>query len=242
MRRAEAAALDAADLAVVCSYDDAATLERLRARPAGARIAVVANGVDLERFAPSHAPCRNRVLFFGSLDYEPNVDGLVWFVREAWPRVRAAVPGATLAVVGRRPTVEVRELANVPGVTVQADVAEAPPCYAASDVVVVAVRIGSGTRLKALEAMASGRPVVGTRVGLEGLHLEHAAPPSPAITVDTAAELADGVIGLLRNPTEAAGRGQSGRRHVEARFGWTHLAEAMAAELAAEAARARAAR
>jgi polysaccharide biosynthesis protein PslH len=225
MRRLETEALAVVDLVITCSAEDAATLQQLRP---SADTRVVPNGVDLDRFTHTAAPGTARVLFFGSLDYEPNVDGLRWLATDIWPRVRSEVPEATLSVVGHRPGPEVRALAALPGVDVVADVPEAPSWFAGSDVVVVPLRIGTGTRLKALEAMASGRPLVGTTVGLEGLGLAALGDPPPALVADDAAGLAAAVVSLLRDPGAAQRHGAAGRRHVEEHFGWRPIASAMA--------------
>lgn len=230
MERLEVEALRAVDLVVTCSSEDQAALDGLAPHDRRARSVIVPNGVDLDRFAPTPAAGGQRVLFFGSLDYMPNVDGVRWFVEGAWPLVRQSVPDAQLSIVGRRPVVEVLELAAAPGVEVIGEVPDAPPWFAASDVAVVPLRIGTGTRLKALEAMACGRPVVGTTIGLEGLDLG-AAEPSPASVADDARGLSAAVVALLRDPAAAHRQGEAGRRHVSARFGWTALAASMGDEL-----------
>lgn len=232
MRRLEEAGLSGVDLVLVPSDEDVDVLARLAPSARRARLAVVPNGVDLRRFTPTPAPRATRVLFFGSLHYAPNVDGVIWFVRDVWPLVRAEVPAAELSVVGHGPTPEVRGLGEVDGVEVVGDVPDAPPWYAATDVVVVPLRVGTGTRLKALEAMASARPLVGTRIGLAGLGLER-LDGGPAWFADDAPGLARSIVALLQDPTMAARVGEVGRSHVEAQFGWTPIADAMMRELTA---------
>ena len=117
-----------------------------------------------------------------------------------------------------------RALAARAGIEVVADVPDAVPWYAGSDVVVVPLRIGTGTRVKALEAMACGRPVVGTTVGLEGLRLDGIAGPAPARIADDGPGLAAAVVDLLRDPEAARRHGAAGRRHVEAHFSWAPIA------------------
>jgi hypothetical protein len=112
----------------------------------------------------------------------------------------------------------------VAGVSVVGAVPDAAACMADHDLVVVPVRIGTGSRLKALDAMASGRPTVGTTVGLEGLGLEHLAEPA-AIVVDDPAVFASSIVELLADPARAAALAAAGRRHVEATASWDQLAE-----------------
>src|SRR5205823_15052400 len=97
------------------------------------------------------------------------IDGAVWFCTGVLPQVRSAVPTASVALVGRSPAPEVEALGALDGVEVHADVPSVVPYLRAARVAIVPLRIGTGTRLKAREAMAAGRPVVGTTVGLEGL-------------------------------------------------------------------------
>jgi glycosyltransferase involved in cell wall biosynthesis len=179
--------------------------------------AVVPNGVDTVKFRPSPLPREPSVVFTGALYTGPNRDGIAWFCREVWPRVREAVPAATLAVVGARPPEDVRCLASQPGVSLHADVADTSPFLAAARVAVVPLRIGSGTRLKALEAMASGRPVVGTTIGLAGLGLvdgRHAA------VADDPRDFAAAVCRALDDDAWALSLGAQGRRLAEACYDW----------------------
>jgi glycosyltransferase involved in cell wall biosynthesis len=239
MRRFEERGLASVQVVVTCAQEDLSALRALSRRPLTGVVAP--NGVDLVRFSPSPAPGTDRVLFFGSLHYSPNVDGVRWFARSVWPLVRAEVPDATLAVVGHRPEAAVLELGSLPGVDVVGDVPEAPPWYRDADVVVVPLRIGTGTRLKALEAMASARPVVGTALGLAGLGLEPGVH-GPARFAEDAERFAGEVVGLLHDRQRAAELGASGRRHVEERYAWGRIADDLAAALAAAAATERAAR
>ena len=108
------------------------------------------------------------VVFTGTLSWYPNIEGLEWFCTEVFPSVRAALPDARIHIVGREPLPAVHGLAEAPGVCLHADVPSVVPFLERARLAVVPVRIGSGTRLKALEAMASGRPVVGTAIGLAG--------------------------------------------------------------------------
>jgi len=208
-RRFEAAMVDAYDLVLVPSDADAAAV--------GGDVAVVPNGVDTERFRPTALPNTPTLVFTGTLDWQPNIDGITWFCREVLPRVRARVPDVRLDVVGRHPLPEVSKLSDVPGVGVHADVPSVVPWLGAARVSVVPLRIGSGTRLKALEAMAAGRAVVGTTIGLDGLAIQ---PGVHALLVDDAPSFAASVVDLLVDDDLAARLARAGGEHARSRFSW----------------------
>jgi glycosyltransferase involved in cell wall biosynthesis len=208
-RRFEARMVHAYDLVLVPSDADAAAV--------GGDVAVVPNGVDTERFRPTPIGDAPVLVFTGTLSWQPNVDGITWFCREVFPLVRARVPDVRLDVVGREPLRSVRELASLPGVEVHADVPSIGPWLGSARVSVVPIRIGSGTRLKALEAMASGRPVVGTTIGLDGLGIE---PGVDALVADDALSFAGRVVDLLVDDDLAATVAHAGAAHARTRFSW----------------------
>jgi glycosyltransferase involved in cell wall biosynthesis len=219
-RRAERWALGVYDRCVVCSADDAAALALLAGPEPADRIAVLPNGADLDRFTDSPVPEQPTVLFPGTFDYPPNVDGAVWLCSEVWPQVLQEVPDATLILAGRSPVAEVLELAAQPGVTVSADVPSMAPFFDAARLVVVPLRVGSGTRVKALEALSAGRPVAGTNTGLAGLGLVDGVH---ARITDEPAALARAIVGLLRDRALAASLAHAGREHVRASFDWKYI-------------------
>jgi glycosyltransferase involved in cell wall biosynthesis len=218
-RRIERWASDAYDLVVAVSPDDAREL------PAAE---VVPNGVDTERFHPTPVPASPRVVFTGALHTLPNRDGIQWFCEAVWPRVRASAQDATLEIVGARPAADVFALAEGEGISVHADVLDIAPFLERARVAVVPLRIGTGSRLKALEAMAAGRPVVGTSIGLGGLEAE---PGRDALIADDAESFAEVVLRCLDDGGLAASVAARGRHLVESRYSWSRIGREYAALL-----------
>jgi glycosyltransferase involved in cell wall biosynthesis len=212
--RMERRALETYDQVVVVSEEDAAALP--------GSVVVVPNGVDVETFRPTPLPPGRRVVLTAALYTRPNVEGVLWFAEEVWPRVLAAVPDAHLDVVGRRPTTEVGALGSISSIDVHADVETVVPYLQAARVAVVPVRIGTGTRLKALEAMAAGRPVVGTTIGLGGLGVENGRH---ALVADDADTMAAAVASALTDDGLAARLVDAASDLVDRRFRWDRIGE-----------------
>jgi glycosyltransferase involved in cell wall biosynthesis len=194
---------------------------------------VVPNGVDLQEIRPVALGREPRMVFIGLLDWQPNVQGIVWFVRSVLPRIREALPTAHLSIVGRNPVREVTALTQ-PGVEIHPNVPTVIPFLREARVALVPLHVGSGTRLKALEAMAAGRPVVGTSIGLDGIGIQSGVQ---ATVVDEPEAMADAIIRLMRDHSAAEAMGAAGRRHVEQHFDWRQIAHFFSAtmlELAVE--------
>jgi glycosyltransferase involved in cell wall biosynthesis len=167
MRRLERSLLRECYGHVVCSDRESAVLKR---RDRAARIEVIPNGVDTSYFLPQRkTPQGMRFLFVGQMSYHANAEGIGWFVREIWPAIRGSHAASQLSIVGSSPGPGVKALANEPGVEVTGTVPDLRPFYSNAYAAVVPLRTGGGTRLKILEAMAAGTPVISTRLGAEGL-------------------------------------------------------------------------
>jgi glycosyltransferase involved in cell wall biosynthesis len=208
------------DRAVAVSAVDA---ERLRRDFEARRVDVVENGVDPAYFQPAAVRREpDRLLFLGSLDWRPNLDGVRLLLGRVFPAVRAAVPSARLCLVGRQPPAWLRRAAAAPGVDLHADAPDVRPQLARCGLMVVPLRIGGGSRLKILEALAMNTPVVSTRIGAEGLELE---PGRHLTVVEDVDELAAAVVQAVRSPEAAHAQAGRGRQAVLKRYGWDVLAD-----------------
>lgn len=217
--RFERRVLAAADAVTAVSEGDA---EAIRRASGQSDVSVVENGVDGAHFAPlpGVAPEPAHAVFTGSLDWRPNQDGVLWFLEEVWPRVRAAVPAARLSVVGRQPPAPlVARVRAAPGAELHASVPDVRPYLARAAVSVVPLRVGGGSRLKIPEALASGRPVLSTTVGAEGLHL-----PGGITVADGAEAFAAALVALFAEPARALEQARRGREQVLARYEWGAIA------------------
>lgn len=205
--RLETAALRSAEV-LVCSTVDR---ERLLRRLPGSRVGVVPNAYPvLPALPPREAGPVLNLLFLGTLSYAPNIDAVDHLVRTLLPAVRRAWAGPVhLQIVGRRPTAAVLAAHQPPDIQVLADVPDITAAYAQADVVVVPIRFGGGTRIKILEALSLGRPVVTTSLGVEGLDFRDG---QDLLIADAPAEFAQACVRIARDPTFAAALAAQGRR------------------------------
>jgi glycosyltransferase involved in cell wall biosynthesis len=225
VRRFERRACRAADVVVAVSEEDASCLREL---DEGVTVTVVPNGVDVP--PPGGIERRQaeppRLLFAGTLDYRPNVDGIVWFVREIWPRLQREP--IALDIVGRDPVPSVRALAG-PGVSVVGGVPSMAPYLSRAAAAVIPIRSGGGSRLKVLEAMAAGVPVVSTSVGIAGVA---ATPGLHHLGADDAEGFAQAVRRTLADPAGAQELARAARELVETTYDKSAVARAHEAALA----------
>lgn len=180
--------------------------ENLLRRCPSATVDVVPNGVDTSFFsaaqisevAKSIQPAKSKrtILFVGSMDYHANIDGATWFTREIWPEIAEKHPELLFMVVGRNPAGAVKALTSE-RIRVTGTVEDVRPFYASAVAVVVPLRIGSGTRLKILEAMAAGVPVVSTGLGVEGID---ATPNTHFLLADDRASMVAAIDQMISSP------------------------------------------
>jgi polysaccharide biosynthesis protein PslH len=193
-------------------------------------VSVVPNGVAADEIVPLPEAAREPTLLFtGTLGYAPNAEGIEWFVREAWPRVRARQPEARLLVVGRDPGARVRRLGDEAGVEVLGPAESLGPYFERATAVVTPLLSGSGTRLKVLEALAAGRAVVSTSTGAEGIEVESGRH---LLVADGGEAFADATLRVLEDADLRAGLAREGRELVEERYDWRVLGDRFAEVLA----------
>jgi glycosyltransferase involved in cell wall biosynthesis len=193
----------------------------LRANPR-LQIEVAPNGIDTKLFKPLPRNARaSALIFVGNMDYLPCVDAVLYFCREALPRIRNAIKDVEMWIVGTNPRPEVKQLVGN-GVHVTGKVDDVRPFYERSTACVVPLRAGGGTRLKILEAMALGRPVVSTSIGCEGLELREG---QHLLLGETAEQLAEKTIQLLINVSLQQHLIQNARELVVKRYDWDVIAE-----------------
>jgi polysaccharide biosynthesis protein PslH len=240
LRLAETEALIRFDAHTAVSERDR---ETLRNRVAGRaqtnpEIQVVDNGVDsgyfsdeaLEeahslwlRSSEERRPASRRLLFVGAMDYHANIDAVTRFARDVWPELRKRYTDLVFTVVGRHPTPQILELDNRERqIEVTGTVPDVRPYYREAFAAVVPLRMGSGTRLKILEAMAAGLPVISTTLGAEGL--------DPAILqrisiANSDFEMMDAVARIAREPQETISQAAESRMLVRHRHDWSVIGD-----------------
>jgi polysaccharide biosynthesis protein PslH len=211
---------------LVCSYADSCYLKGLGVETP---LTVVPNGVDLTYFSPTDTPVGSRdIVFVGTLDYDPCEKG-VWFCcTKILPCLRREVPELRFVVVGRNPSSRLRALARTDsGIMLAGRVDDVRPYVKAARVFVVPLLSGSGTRLKILEAMAMGVPVVTTTVGVEGID---AVAGEHLLVADKPDQFAGAVLSLIRDPNSSRALATRGRRLVESKYGWGPICDGLLRE------------
>jgi sugar transferase (PEP-CTERM/EpsH1 system associated) len=236
------------DAHIAVSERDAAQLRGLAPQ---ARITVIENGVDVEYYADEklahahdvwrassdkHAASderlandaasqkRRRVVFVGSMDYHANVDAVVHFAQETWPEMHRQRSELIFTIVGRNPAPEVKRLAEQAGIEVTGTVEDVRPFYYEAVAQVVPLRVGGGSRLKILEAMAAGVPVISTTLGAEGLHVADNVDIALADTTET---MCDALDALMDNKIYRVEIIRAARDLVRKQYDWSALGAAL---------------
>jgi polysaccharide biosynthesis protein PslH len=223
LRREELRTYRDADGVYLCSAPDE---RRLLDQVPAARTMVIPNAADVEYYQPRPTdppPDGRTVVYFGLLSTVPNVDGVIHFVRDIWPRIAAEHPQARCKIIGGRPPPSLLALAG-PRIELTGFVSDLRPHLAAAAALVVPLRLGGGTRLKIVEAMAMGKAIVSTTLGAEGIE---AVPGRDLLIADEPAAFADAVNRLLAEPTMAARIGDSARQLAVERYAWSGSARAL---------------
>ncbi|MFM5932371.1 MAG: TIGR03087 family PEP-CTERM/XrtA system glycosyltransferase [Novosphingobium sp.] len=231
--KAEEARLAArADVSLLVSQEEAALFaSRLRAP---ARVEALENGIDAMAFDPFTTLPEPRlaalegpkIVFTGQMDYAPNVDAVVRAARRLMPRIRAAIPGAGLHIIGRNPTAEVKALDGIEGCTVWGRVGDMPAFLRAADLALVPLEIARGVQNKVLEAMAMALPVVASTGAATGIGAQHGREFMVGEDDDA---LVRHSVALLRDRQKAKTMGLAARRFLQDRRSWKAVLEPLPA-------------
>jgi glycosyltransferase involved in cell wall biosynthesis len=191
-------------------------------------ITVVATGVDTKKYAIAPPASTNppRIVFTGSMDWEPNIDAVAYFCRDIFPRIRSEFPSAIFQVVGRNPHPRVKQLASQQ-IQVTGTVPSVADYLRDAAVVVVPLRIGGGTRLKIFEAMAMGKALVSTSIGAEGLDVQSG---HDLILADDSGSFAEAILSLIHN-AELRRKYEQAAAKLAARYDWSNVVQDFAAVL-----------
>ena len=202
--------------------------ERLRELAPGARVETIPNGVDIDYFAPDATePVRpHSLVWAGGMDWFPNADAIEWFATSIWPALAADNPARSAVIIGRAPPARVVSLAAADArVQVLGFVDDVRPHVRRAATYICPIRVGGGTRLKVLDALALGRPLVATRIGVEGLGLVDGVHYLEANDV---AETVAQVGRLERDPQLAARLADAGRTFVLGNYSWDGIGQRLA--------------
>jgi glycosyltransferase involved in cell wall biosynthesis len=193
---------------LACSDQD---METIRKDVPDVPALVIPNGVDLNAFVSSarSEPEEPILLYIGSMNYYPNIDAVQFFFEKMYEPLRQEVPDVRVQIVGHNPPPRIRELMQLPGVKVTGSVPDVRPYYERATVFVVPLRLGGGTRLKIVEAMAMDLPVVSTTVGAEGLGID---PGEDILIADDAPSFTESVLRLLRDASLRKRIAEGGKR------------------------------
>jgi polysaccharide biosynthesis protein PslH len=220
LRRFEAAQLDRADVCAAITDEDAARIREV----SHVDVRVIPAGVDVERITVTDRERADRahVVILGSLAWEPNADGVRWFVQEVWPRVTAREPDAVLTIAGAQPPAWLRALAS-PALRAPGFVEDIDALLASATLTAVPLRVGGGMRVKLLEYFARGEAVVSTTIGAEGNAARHG---QELLLADEPAAFADAVLDLIADRDRRGRLGDSARQLVETRYSWDAIGAA----------------
>jgi sugar transferase (PEP-CTERM/EpsH1 system associated) len=198
--------------------------DQLKAWAPDVPIYVIENGVNVEYYSPKEGQDemrRFRVVFIGSMDYHANTEAVKRFAESIWPRIYEKHPELVFTVVGRNPTPEVSALNERPGIEITGRVRDVRPYCREALTSVVPLRIGGGSRLKILEAMAADLPIVSTQLGAEGIEARHG---ENILLADSDDDFTKALLLLCENESERARLALAGRALVESQYDWSVLA------------------
>jgi len=221
LRRFERGVCGQADRVVCVSEADAAAIQQLDPilNPH-----VIPNGVDTDFYEREKVTAlalpQPALVFTGTMDFRPNVDAMLWFAHEVLPGVKAQEPGVHVFIVGQRPHARLDVLRADPAITITGAVDDTRPYITAASVYIVPLRMGGGTRLKLLEALALQAPVVSTSLGAEGFAV---ANNLELLLADDANQFAQSIVELIRDRARAQALGAAGRSFAVQHYDWRSI-------------------
>jgi len=188
------------------------------------QIDVVANGVDMDYFKLTKIkrPSNPTVLFVGTFKWLPNADAVEFLVEKIWPLIIKQISNAKLHIVGFSPSKKILSYAKNDSITVSGNISDIRDAYGQAHVLLAPVRSGKGTRYKVLEAMATGLPIVGTKLSVEGLPVKSG---SDVLISDTDQGLAEKTIQLLKDRQLQEKLAQNGKKLVAQQFEWSIISK-----------------
>lgn len=217
MSEYEKKVLKSADVCLVVSEHDANLLKTLSRN---SNVYVVPNGVDVDHFCPScdnYEEVKWDLIYVGSMDYYPNIDAVFFLVKKIMPQVWSVRPNTNLVIVGRNPSNEIKALEHDSRITVTGRVEDTRYYWNRSSIAVMPLRIGGGTRLKALEAASMGKAIVGTSLAFEGIPFRDKHHVCIADQVEQFAQI---ILDLLSNKNKSKELGNNAREFVISNFSW----------------------
>lgn len=222
LRESEATESARFDCNVMMSATDEADLKEMAP---GVRTAIVPNGVDTEYFQPGQVEVEPAIIYTGGMNMFANEDAVLYMLKEMWTRIKQAIPNVRFYVIGQDPTREILDFAkNDDAVTVTGFVNDIRPYVARSAVYVVPIRVGGGTRLKVLDALAQGKAIVSTSVGCEGINVTD----GKNIRIeDNPVEFAKRTIELLKDPDKRRDLGQKARQLAVEEYSWEKIGKVL---------------
>jgi glycosyltransferase involved in cell wall biosynthesis len=224
IRRYEQAICGQVDKCIMVSAEDE---RRIRCMNPRVRASTVPAGVDESYFKPiPDVEERGSIVFVGSFGWHPNLDGIEWFLRDIFPSIRQTVPEAKLYVVGKEPPQQLMRI-KTPGVVVTGFAEDVRASMATGAVFIAPLRMGSGVRMKILNAMAMARPIVTTSLGAQGLDV---ADGEHLLIADSPELFADRVVELLLNAEYRRRLGNAARELIRAKYTWDHVTALLEAE------------
>ena len=216
LKRYERSSSELFDYQTVCSAEDKDTLQQFCPE---ARVVVVPNGVDIETFKPSgERETPNSLIYVGGLSWFPNRDAIMFFYREIWPLLKNELPGVSFNHIGKGRDRELEEFSKRDNnFKLAGFVDDIRPLVGSASVYIVPLRVGGGTRLKILDAMAMGKAIVSTSVGAEGIRVEH---EKEILIADDPEDFARKTIDLLKNAEYRTRLGENARKKAVGMYSW----------------------